>query len=571
MMTSIKNNSKSNQIGAAISEYLPIIGLISSIAIAAFNQFGATAAFQQSKITQELAGTNTSGQVAPTVNYSGGGMGYGSHSSSGSSGTGGTGSGGAGSGGTGSGGTGSGGTGSGGTGSGGAGSGGTGTGGTGSGGAGSGGTGTGGTGTGGTGTGGTGTGGTGSGGAGSGGAGSGGTGTGTADSSAFEIVKEFAAGLWDGLVEQGEGLWELVTNPIESAENMIALGKALFDDPQGTMDIIAQEIGRDISALVDGTARQKGEVIGKYVSPVAIGKIVATLSRLGKIPGGRTAGTICSSFAAGTMVWSSTGLIAIEDLEVGDWVLSRNDESYDDSQQKVIKVFGRTAPHYYHVSTGYDEIDVTEEHPFWLQGKGWTNAKDLKAGNAVATLEGDLLIRSVERVNQPLKVYNFTVDNTHSYFVSKNALWVHNANDVCDLSGNIRYVPNSPVDYDHILRADYTKKGVPTGGHSLLFGDVRIVPGTETLPDVNGVYKATIQVPDPNNSGEWLTKPDFGNGHTLFPKGWDETRIKMEVDAAWNNPAKVVTGNTWSSTTTSGVPVSGYISPRTTVFPVFTP
>jgi hypothetical protein len=56
------------------------------------------------------------------------------------------------------------------------------------------------------------------------------------------------------------------------------------------------------------------------------------------------------------------------------------------------------------------------------------------------------------------------------------------------------------------LKADYTKKGKPTGGHTLLYGDVRIVPGTESAPDVAGVYKATIQVPDPANPGQWMTK-----------------------------------------------------------------
>lgn len=56
------------------------------------------------------------------------------------------------------------------------------------------------------------------------------------------------------------------------------------------------------------------------------------------------------------------------------------------------------------------------------------------------------------------------------------------------------------------MKADYTKKGKPTGGHTLLYGDVRIVPGTESVPDVAGVYKATIQVPDPANPGQWITK-----------------------------------------------------------------
>ena len=127
----------------------------------------------------------------------------------------------------------------------------------------------------------------------------------------------------------------------------------------------------------------------------------------------------------------------------------------------------------------------------------------------------------------------------------------------------------SPVDYDHIIGADYTKAGKPTGGHTLLNGDVKIVAGTESIPDATGVYKATIQIPDPQNPGQWITKTSNGSINTMFPKVWDEARIKAEVDAAWNSPSKIVIGDKWSSVTPSGVKVEGFISPRTTVYPVY--
>lgn len=127
----------------------------------------------------------------------------------------------------------------------------------------------------------------------------------------------------------------------------------------------------------------------------------------------------------------------------------------------------------------------------------------------------------------------------------------------------------SPVDYDHIIGADYTKTGKPTGGHTLLNGDVKIVAGTESTPDATGVYEATIQVPDPKNPGQWITKTSNESTNTMFPKTWDEARIKAEVDAAWNSPSKIVIGEKWTSVTPSGVKVEGYISPRATVYPIY--
>ena len=127
----------------------------------------------------------------------------------------------------------------------------------------------------------------------------------------------------------------------------------------------------------------------------------------------------------------------------------------------------------------------------------------------------------------------------------------------------------SPIDYDHVIGADYSKSGKPTGGHTLVNGDVRIVPGTESAPDASGVYRATIQVPDPNNPGQWITKTSNASTNTMFPKAWGEAQIKTEVDAAWNSPNKIVTGDKWSSVTPSGVRVEGYTTPRVTVYPVY--
>jgi hypothetical protein len=134
---------------------------------------------------------------------------------------------------------------------------------------------------------------------------------------------------------------------------------------------------------------------------------------------------------------------------------------------------------------------------------------------------------------------------------------------------------DAPIDFDHIIGADYRRnadgsikvvggQSQPTGGHSLVNGDVKIVPGTETAPDASGVYQARVQMPDPNNPGAWLDKP--GSTHTMFPKEWTADRIKVEVDAAWSN--RTVSGNQWEGYTPSGVLVRGYVSPRTTAYPV---
>jgi len=141
------------------------------------------------------------------------------------------------------------------------------------------------------------------------------------------------------------------------------------------------------------------------------------------------------------------------------------------------------------------------------------------------------------------------------------------------LSPALAFSPNSPIDMAHIIGADFNRRtGEPTGGHSLLKGDVRIVPGSESAPDATGVYRAHVQMADPKKPGQWLTKNDR-NGqpmlNTMFPQDWTAERITTELDAAWNSPTKTKKGEKWSALTPSGVRVEGYLAPRVTAYPVY--
>jgi hypothetical protein len=124
----------------------------------------------------------------------------------------------------------------------------------------------------------------------------------------------------------------------------------------------------------------------------------------------------------------------------------------------------------------------------------------------------------------------------------------------------------STIDYEgHILRAEVKPNGNVVGGHSTVTGDVRIIVGTESAPNAQGVYSARIEVADRSNPGKFLPKTNNGGISTMFPKSWSADRIKAEVESAFQN--RTVNGNMWSGVTPSGVKVEGYLLPKTTVYP----
>ena len=77
-------------------------------------------------------------------------------------------------------------------------------------------------------------------------------------------------------------------------------------------------------------------------------------------------------------------------------------------------------------------IRTTAEHPFWVDGRGWTAAGELKAGDNLLTADKSKLpVESVSESGDTETVYNFRVADWHTYFVGNEdwdfEVWVHNA------------------------------------------------------------------------------------------------------------------------------------------------
>ncbi|MFE1631337.1 polymorphic toxin-type HINT domain-containing protein [Brevibacillus reuszeri] len=83
----------------------------------------------------------------------------------------------------------------------------------------------------------------------------------------------------------------------------------------------------------------------------------------------------------------------------------------------------------YQIHVGDQVIESTYNHPFWVEGKGWTYVKDLRVGDLLVQSDGNTLkIDSIELFHKQVTVYNMTVNYFHTYFVSDLGIWVHNTN-----------------------------------------------------------------------------------------------------------------------------------------------
>lgn len=197
-------------------------------------------------------------------------------------------------------------------------------------------------------------------------------------------------------------------------------------------------------------------------------------------------------FTAGTLVHTKEGLVAIEQIKVGDWVLSKPENGGEQEYKRVLKTFAHKPTTVMRVGYALTEdtdriypIVATLNHPFWVTEEGWTAAGDLPTGygecgpyfelcdstpahvsgcesiyvsdqenvgwlpshmgdvrnrgalwdyaNQQLIANGVFVLEAIrlEDMENPylkLPVYNLEVEDFHTYYVGKHGVWVHNTN-----------------------------------------------------------------------------------------------------------------------------------------------
>lgn len=243
---------------------------------------------------------------------------------------------------------------------------------------------------------------------------------------------DFVRGFWDGIKDQIGDLIEAISDPVETARGIYELAMAFLEDPVGTAQTIGAAIGHDLSQLVDCGAYDRGRVLGSYVSPAFMLKLASKLAHFGRAGLGHATDLTkrelgCASFAGDTPVWTGDHSVPIRSLQPGASVASRNERTYLNGSHVVTRTFERRVSAYHEIETEASRFAVTEEHPLWVQGWGWTPVRDIEVGAPVATVDGDTLVLANRRVDAALQVFNLSVANDESYFVGDDQVWAHNA------------------------------------------------------------------------------------------------------------------------------------------------
>ena len=79
-----------------------------------------------------------------------------------------------------------------------------------------------------------------------------------------------------------------------------------------------------------------------------------------------------------------------------------------------------------------EEIITTVDHPFYINNRGFVNAGELAIGDELLDSNCNVILVEnfdVELTDKPVTVYNFQVEDYHTYHVSGLGVLVHNASN----------------------------------------------------------------------------------------------------------------------------------------------
>ena len=228
-------------------------------------------------------------------------------------------------------------------------------------------------------------------------------------------------------------------------------------------------------------------------------------------------------FTAGTLVLTENGQKAIEDIQAGDKVYATNPETGESGYKEVLQTFEKETEVVVHVTYEKDgegsnaettTVNTTLNHRFWTED-GWKSAGTLEAGDKLTLADGNTAtVTNVAYEDTHATVYNFEVEDFHTYYVGTESVLVHNNGGNCMKTAS--------------ALAQGGSKGGSTSGYR-----------------VNDSRRNHIL------EGEGPTDPGHGpnRGFTegAFPDTWTDEQVISAIEDVANNP-----NSTWKQSTGPG-------------------
>lgn len=186
-------------------------------------------------------------------------------------------------------------------------------------------------------------------------------------------------------------------------------------------------------------------------------------------------------FVAGTLVFTTMGLIPIENITTNTMVYSFDPDTFEVSEKQVEDVFVKESSKLINIEVDGETIKTTPDHPFYVPQKGFTRAIELRAGDELYTVNGEYVV--IEKIQHeileaPVKVFNFRVADYHTYYVGNNRIGTHNL--TCESSSSIEDFLNGKKSFEEV-KGSYAEAYAEAVKSNKKWSWVDDIPGGEGL------------------------------------------------------------------------------------------
>jgi hypothetical protein len=95
-----------------------------------------------------------------------------------------------------------------------------------------------------------------------------------------------------------------------------------------------------------------------------------------------------NSFTGGTPVHTEAGLLPIETVKLGDRLYAVDPDTGEAGFFDVVAVHVHPTDELMRITIGSEVLEVTPEHPLYIEGKGWLKAEAVTAGDRLRRIDG---------------------------------------------------------------------------------------------------------------------------------------------------------------------------------------
>ena len=127
--------------------------------------------------------------------------------------------------------------------------------------------------------------------------------------------------------------------------------------------------------------------------------------------------------------------------------IATNPETGETAVKEVKRVFENKTFELLHLTVNGEVITSTPGHKYYAPEKGWTSAIELRAGDLLQLVNGEYVVVEAvqhELLETPVTIYNFEVEDFHTYYVGEQSVLVHNRDclsdqELIDAANDIHY------------------------------------------------------------------------------------------------------------------------------------